>query len=596
MQDELERPAESPWVSSAPLAAAARLELFDVAAAIAAAERATASLVFGDGAAEGDLVRALGDACSTAQKGERATLIAPAPRIASMRDAMRRAASARVGLVAHAIAGHGAEELAALSDLGWAVLCAAGPEDSFDLTVVAHRAAEDSGVPVIVVHGLSLATDPAGRAVAMVGVPSESVIQSFVGPPARARRSADGTVGDQAFAERVPFALGAALRDYSAVSGRRHDVFEKTPLGEASLVLVGLGPVGDALLGATSELRARGYDVGAVRVTSPRPFPGPRLVKVLARALAVTILEPVDEPLAHGGLLARDVKSAFTDALTWIPGFPGIGRVPKLFVGASGSTFEIADLAAVCENMLSDERGRRAFSFTDLEHASPRSPRAVGPSVEQRPEREIVVRLVLDDIPSAEVALGAIAAALASGLGLRAHGLITARTSGTGALLDVVASRERARGAMVRRAPRLVIATDRGVASDGAMVPLYEGAVFGVLGREPSAPLPETVRSALRERHARLLPLGPVGGEAPTSLAAIAAGAVLAVASRALTAHFDADQAARVVMESVSGPDAEASARQGRRAFESTRDVLSSEVRTEPDTLAHGRQRGIGVA
>src|SRR5262249_47739554 len=146
---------------------------------------------------------------------------------------------------------------------------------------------------------------------------------------------------------------------------------------ESSLVLVGTGPIGDALFCTQSELRARGYEVGAVHITSLRPFPGPRLVKALARALAITVLEPLDEPLAHGALLARDVKSAFTDALTWMPGFPGIGRIPKLFVGAAGAAFDVADLAAACENMLADERGRRIFSFSDVEHVLPRAQRQV---------------------------------------------------------------------------------------------------------------------------------------------------------------------------------------------------------------------------
>ena len=65
-------------------------------------------------------------------------------------------------MVVHALAGHGAEDLSALADLGWGLLCAAGPEDSFDLSLIARRAAEDSGVPFIVVHGL-------GRAFTLLG-------------------------------------------------------------------------------------------------------------------------------------------------------------------------------------------------------------------------------------------------------------------------------------------------------------------------------------------------------------------------------------------------------------------------------------------
>ncbi|OJY29151.1 MAG: hypothetical protein BGO98_42945 [Myxococcales bacterium 68-20] len=595
MHDELERTSESPAASSARPATFARLEMLDVAGAIAAAEKAAGSRVFGDTLENGALARALVEACAVSERHERAAVVAPVERLASLRDSMRRAANARLGIVAHAVAGHGAEDLSALMDLGWGVLCASGPEDSFDLTLVARRASEDSGVPFIVVHGLGRAQHPAGRAVAMASLPQDKAVQAFVGTAGQGRPRADGarvSAGDRAFGERVPFALGAALREYGTVSGRRHDMFDKVPLGESPLVLVGMGPVGDALFCAVSELRARGYDVGAVQITSLRPFPGPRLVKALSRALAVTVLEPVEEPLSHGALLSREVKAAFSDALTWVPGFPGIGRIPKLFVGATGSAFDVADLAAACDNMLADERGRRVFSFMDVEHSLPRFARVPEPPKEERSEREVTIRFVLDDVASAEAVLGAVGASLATGVGLRAQGIITATTPGAGALLDVIASRDHVRGGMARRAPRLVLATERGVASAGAVVPLADGAVLGLLGAEPTGALPEAARTVVRERRARVLPLAVGdGGSSTASIAAVAAGAALAVASRALKTPLDGGAAARVVSETMPGSDPEVSGQRARRAFEATRDVLSAAARSESDPGAP-----IGVA
>jgi pyruvate ferredoxin oxidoreductase alpha subunit len=588
--DDFERTAESPAVSSARIATPARLEMLDVASAIASAERLTGSKIFADA-----LATALNEAIAIAEKGERATLLAPVEAYAKIRDGLRRIATSRLAIVAHAISGHGAEDLAALTDLGWGVLAASGPEDSFDLTLVARRAAEDSGVPFLVVHGLGRDTHPAGKAVAMVGVPQDKAIQAFVGPlgrrPTSGLSTPPGTGGDRAFAERVPFALGAALRDYGNVSGRRHDVFDKIPLGESPLVLVGMGPVGDALFCATTELRARGYDVGAIHITSLRPFPGPRLVKALARALAITVLEPADEPLAHGALLARDVKSAFTDALTWVPGFPGIGRIPKLFVGASGSAFDVADLAAVCENMLADERGRRVFSFTDVDHALPHSHPTPTPVAEKSAEREISLRFVLDDAASAEAVLNVVGAVLVSGVGLRTHGIITTAATGAPPVLDIVSSRDHARGGMARRPPRLVVATERGVATAGAVSALAEGAVLGVVGSEPTGVLPEAARTVVRERRARVLPLATGGGgEGTDATQAVAAGAALAVAARVLKSPLDGNAAARIVMETMSGPNAEIAGERGRRAFEAMRDALLLALPDAPPN------RPIGVA
>jgi pyruvate-ferredoxin/flavodoxin oxidoreductase len=565
--DELERTAETPAVASVRLATPAKLEMLDAVAAVKLASAAAGAKVL-EGAD-------IATAAAAIEKGERVSVLALAKELGAAREALRRVAAARLGLVAHAVAGHGAEDLPALADLGWGILSASGPEDSFDLTLVAHRAAEDSGVPFLVVHGLAQPGGSAGRALAMVALPHDRAIQSFVGA-AGAPRARAAAASDRSFAERVPFALGAALREYGSVSGRRHDVFDKIPLGESPLVIVGTGPVGDALFCATNELRARGYDVGAVHLTSLRPFPGPRLVKALGRALAITVLEPADEPLTHGALLARDVKSAFTDALTWMPGFPGIGRIPKLFVGATGSAFDVSDLAAVCENMLADEHGKRIFSFVEVEHALARAPEKKEESAEghespkraAEPDKDIALRFVVDDVDAADSILKMLGTALANGVGLRVHAIVTANQPGPGAVLDVFASRTHARGGMARRPPRLVVATERGVSSAGAVVPLSDGAVLVVVGSDPSAVLPEAARTVVRERRARVLPLALGEGATPQLVSAACAGAALATASKAMKMPLDPGAVASVVGDELGDT--------ARRAFEATRDVLAA--------------------
>jgi len=569
------------------------MEMLDAAKAITLAEAAVGSRVLGDAAHPGTADALLVQARNAVEKGERVAVIARADAFAASRDAARRIAQARLAVVAHAISGHGGEELAALADLGWGVLCAAGPEDSFDLTLIARRAAEDAGIPFLVVHALGHEGPGAGRAVAMVALPHEKACKAFIGPTSRLRPRHDPAhpsltpVGDRALAERVPFALGSALREYGEVSGRRHDVFDKIPLGEPPLVLVGMGPVGDALFWATAELRARGYDVGAVHLTALRPFPGPRLVKALARALAVTVLEPADEPLSHGGLLSRELKSAFTDALTWAPGYPGIGRIPKLFVGVTGHAFDVADLASICDNMLADERGKRTFSFADADHSLPRPE-----SAEHAPGTSVAMRWVFDDVATADAALSLTASAFASALGLRVHAIVTPH--GAGATVDVFASREHARGGMARRVPRLVIATDRSVASSEAVAPLTAGAVLGVLTAGGDPALPDAARNIVRDRRARALPLafGGAGADPASSAAATCAGAALAVGARAAKSPLDALAVARVVAEHLGargvaepGPTAE----RARRAFEATLEALVSSEKERERHAAHAK-------
>lgn len=601
MPDELERTAESPAASSVR-PQQARMELSDAATAIALAEGAIGVKIHGDASQTASAEPLLDAAREAAEKGERVSVLARAASLASARDAMRKIAQARLAVVAHAVSGHGGEELAALTDVGWGVLCAAGPEDSFDLSLIARRAAEDAGVPFVVVHAHGHADPGAGRVHAMVALPHDKACQAFVGPAARLKSRNDPShpslapIGDRAFAERVPFALGSAFREYGNVSGRRHDVFDRIPLAEAPLMLVGMGPVGDALFFATAELRSRGYDVGAIHLSALRPFPGARLVKALARALAVTVLEPADEPMSHGGLLARELKSAFTDALTWAPGFPGIGRIPKLFVGVTGASFDVSDLAAICDNMLADERGRRSFSFADTDHSLPRAE-----SKDVAAGAGLSLRWVLDDVPSAEAALSTTASVLASTLGLRAHGIVTPQPGGGGATVDVFASREHARGGMARRGPRLVLATDRGIASSDAVAPLAPGAVLGVLSSGGDPALPDAARTIVRERRVRALALayGGAAEDVTTAIAATCAGAALAVGARAQKTMLEPLHVARAVAEHLTGrgvADPGPAAERARRAYEATLEALASAERDGESRSAGDRPRNVPVS
>jgi len=580
MHEELERTAESPALSSVR-PHGTRMELLDAATAIVRAEEAVESQVLAPAPGDpgGDTV--LASARAAAERGERVAVVLPVASMAGSRPSMRRIAQGRLPVVAHALASSGGEDLAALTDLGWGVLCASSPEDSFDLALVARRAAEDAGVPFVVVH--PHADGPSGgagaRLVAMVALPPEKACRTFVGPSSRVLPRSDPAhpslvpLGDRAFGERVPFALASALREYGAVSGRRHDVFDRVPLADAPLVLVGMGAVGEALFAATGELRARGHEVSAIHLSALRPFPGAKLVKALSRALAVTILEPSDEPLTQGGVLARELKSAFTDALTWAPGFPGIGRVPKLFVGVTGPSFDVADLASVCDNMLADERGRRSFSFVDTEHALPR---VAPPHASPEGGQPVALRWVMDDMATAESALGLTAAVLANGLGLRAHAILTPHAGGV--TVDLVASRDAARGSVVRRTPRVVVATERGVASSEAVAALVPGAVLGVLAASGDAGLPDAARSIVRERRVRALAL-PSGADDASGLAVAAAcaGVALAVGSRAPRQRLDAALVTRVVVEHLTAQavaEPQRLAERAQRAFEGTLEAL----------------------
>jgi pyruvate-ferredoxin/flavodoxin oxidoreductase len=314
-------------------------------------------------------VPALVKRCAEASgNGERVALVARAVDLAAARSELARLAVRGRGVVVHAIAEAGAAGGPAceagiapaltLGDLPWGMLIGAGVGDAIDLGLVARRAAEDSGCPFFVVHDR-----PRVHPVESVAAPSLELVEAFLGGPRPPAQPPPATTSERAFAERAPFALASAMRELDSLTTRHHDVIQRMPATDAALAMVGIGGPGAALLAGVERQRAAGHEVVAVRVVAWRPFPGARLVKALHRALAITVLEGVDRPLAANGPLAVQLKAAFADALTWAPDYPGIGRIPRIVSGvvAPRRELEAGDLDAIVHNLLADERGKRTF-------------------------------------------------------------------------------------------------------------------------------------------------------------------------------------------------------------------------------------------
>jgi pyruvate ferredoxin oxidoreductase alpha subunit len=306
-------------------------------------------------------------AAQAAASGERVAVVASALDLAAARNELAHASARRLGLVIHCIEENGGprdplsesgvSSALSLGDLPWGMLVAVGAAESLDLALVARRAAEDSGCPFVVLHERSRR-----RRQELLVAPHRELVEAFLGGP-RPPAAPDGDA--RAVGERVPFALASALREMEALSVRRLDVLERTGGADASLAFVGFGSVGESMLAEVERLRGAGHDVAAIRLVAWRPFPGPRLVKAIGRAVAVTVLDAVERPLGGGGPLAVELKAAFADALTWAPGFPGIGRIPRIASGACPAWRELerGDVDAMVDNMLADERGTRTVTL-----------------------------------------------------------------------------------------------------------------------------------------------------------------------------------------------------------------------------------------
>ena len=446
--------------------------------------------------------------------GERVALVAPAHLLADARLALRAIAAMRLPVVFHALADRGYEGAFALADLGWGVLFASGALDSVDLSLIARRAAEDSGIPFLIVHERSIV-----RQLEPVGPPDPALCEAFLGPAfERVRKISDpahpihAKIGERAFAERVPFAIGSAMRGLQSFTGRRHDTIDWSPVDGAAVMLVGAGVLGDALLGEAGRLRALGQDVGAVKLTALRPFPGPRLIRALAKAHVVTVLEATDEPLAQSNPLTREVKAAFADALTWAPEYPGIGRLPRIHsgvVGIGGYDLEAGDVEAVVRNMVEGEQGKRHFAFgPDGGLAAVHSPAAIRQNTTSAAMRGRVASLETANA-CAELCTTVISSALA--LKCRASVRPSAGAEGNGAAFDLLAARERPRGVSTPLAFGLIAFEDpAALVSGNPLARLVSGSVLAVPTSESTAEglwaeLPSYVKAIAFDREVRVV-------------------------------------------------------------------------------------------
>ncbi|HTB77194.1 MAG TPA: hypothetical protein VK762_28315 [Polyangiaceae bacterium] len=501
-----------------------------------------------------DVVDLVARCALAAERGERVALVARAVDLTRARRELASISERRLGIVVHALAeparGDAPSSMAGLApalsldDLLWGMLLGAGVSDAVDLALVARRAAEDSGCPFFVVHEVSHAHD-----VEPISAPSRDLCEAFVGPAqGRVRRAnvpaegAGASVRDRAFAERVPFALGSAMRELESLTGRHHDVIERLPPSDAAVALVGAGALGDSLLADVDRLRAGGHDVVGVRVVAWRPFPAPRLVKALGRALAVTVLERVDQPLASGAPLAVQLKAAFADALTWAPDYPGVGRIPRIVSGIVAPDREVdsADLDAMVHNVLADERGKRSFVLGGEDAQAlgkvgaaaqataswgaaqpPGSWGAASPSASAHaiasPEGAFVMRGVAGRRQVAAAAAELCAAVLGSALGLRTRVAVRelAYEEGGGIAFDLVASRQRPRGTHAPHAVNLVALEDPAFLMHGnALARLAAAGVVAVPSERRAAEalwaeVPSWVKALAFDRGARVVGWSP---------------------------------------------------------------------------------------
>ncbi|MFT3769819.1 MAG: transketolase [Minicystis sp.] len=339
-------------------------------------EGSVCSTIFSTGPGAGDRhtvvatgAEALFAAAALAHEGKRASAVLRPAELLGAIEALHAVARGRAPITIHVL-GSGADqlrpgrdELAPAFDAGAGVIVTWSAQDSIDVALAARRAAEDSETPFVIV------SDGGGP---VMSLPGAGLVSKFLGDtvekrgPAVPHHHVDSKRRERSFAARVPFALAAAMRELGDLTARPLAPVERYETTDAEEVLVAVGHTFVAARAVAAALRSEGRRVGAVGVRALRPFFAAEVVKAMARARSVVVLEPLDIALAPAGPLATSLKAAFADALTWAPGFPGVGRIPTIvsvvFATLEGAVSEAQVREALAE-LGAGDRAKRLLVF-----------------------------------------------------------------------------------------------------------------------------------------------------------------------------------------------------------------------------------------
>jgi pyruvate ferredoxin oxidoreductase alpha subunit len=277
-------------------------------------------------------------------------------------------------------------------DAGWLQLYAETSQEALDLHIQAFRIAEELSVPVMVCMDGFLLTHASERA----DLPEQAQVDAFL-PRYEPRQVLDpadpvsigAMVGPEAFTEvrylafeRMQQALGVITEtaaDFSAQFGRDSGGLIRPYLTDgAETVVVALGSTLGTVKDTVDELRADGMKIGALGITSFRPFPLDAVREALSTARHVVVLERALAP-GTGGIVTSDLRTALAGRLT-----PHLSTV---IAGLGGRSITRKSLRAMLATATAGELGSLTFldldtAMVDRELARMRAARRSGPSAE----------------------------------------------------------------------------------------------------------------------------------------------------------------------------------------------------------------------
>jgi pyruvate ferredoxin oxidoreductase alpha subunit len=256
----------------------------------------------------------------------------------------------------------------AARDAGWIQLFAETNQEAADLHILAFRLAEELSVPVMVCMDGFILTHATER----VDIPDQEQVDAFL-PPYEPRQqlspddpySIGAMVGPEAFLEvrylahvRQQQALGSIPQlsaEFAEAFGRASGgLLHPYRSADAEVLIVAMGSVLGTIKDVVDAQRDAGLRIGALGVTSFRPFPIDAVRAALREARQVVVVEKAFS-VGFGGVLSTDVAMALSGLA--VP-------VATVVAGLGGRIITKTSLKSVFEAAGRDEIPR--LTFLDL--------------------------------------------------------------------------------------------------------------------------------------------------------------------------------------------------------------------------------------
>jgi pyruvate ferredoxin oxidoreductase alpha subunit len=256
-------------------------------------------------------------------------------------------------------------------DSGWIQLYAQNNQEAADLHILGFRLAEELSTPVMVCMDGFVLT----HAFEEVDVAEQELVDAFL-PPFAPRQVLDpaapisigAMVGPEAFTEVRYLAHRNQLRALEVIPRLADEfatVFGRPSAGlvsgyrsdDADLVVVALGSVLGTLGEAIDELRADGIRVGALGITTFRPFPAAAVRAAVRDGQRVVVLERAFA-VGGGGIVTQDL----------VPALSGLDcPLTTVVAGLGGRPVTRASLRRVLADAARGDAGPMTFLDLDQE-------------------------------------------------------------------------------------------------------------------------------------------------------------------------------------------------------------------------------------